>query len=691
MKVNETRVDRFLATSETSFTIPVYQRNYDWGLSQCKQLFHDIYEVGRNDGIDAHFIGSVVDVYDDVPSASGQHELTVIDGQQRLTTLTLIYIAIYRLAKRYDMHELMNKIYKIYLINEFAQEEEKLKLKPTENNKAAMHHVLNADEGEEFQGYSRLVENYDFFKGRITIDNYKIILNGLSKLIFVDIALDRTKDNPQRIFESLNSTGLELSQADLIRNYILMGLNRREQDHIYKNYWEAIEQHAKDEETNDSKVSEFIRDYLTLKNREIPNKKDVYAKFKQQYPVTSSTLELEAVLSELKSLAKVYHKLLNPSGESDHAIRRQLEYIKQLEINVAYPFLMKVYEDYGNNTIDKFTFLAVLNLIQSYTWRRFIVGLPTNALNKVFMSLYGNVDSSKYLYSIQKTLRRHTGSQRFPNDLEIKNALKEKNVYDINSKNRTYLLSRLENHQNQETVEIGTLTIEHIFPQNPDPKWKIDLGEEEYNKMKEVYLNTVGNLTLSGNNGKLGNKPFVEKRDMNIDGREQGYKFSRLWLNRDLKDKTVWNSAEIEKRTTAITERFLQIWEFPDIQIEDGDATEAVNIFDAEDPTGKKMKYYIFLGQHVEVETITQLYTHIFSQLFDLQPDKILSPRIKDRILISKNPADYGTRSHVPLSDTYCMCTQYSNIDKFGRIKEALTLCGYEDELFIKYAAEESR
>ena len=387
MKANETKVDKFLATNETTFAIPVYQRNYDWNLVQCRQLLFDIIETGKSERINAHFIGSIVYVHDDVYTASGLTELTIIDGQQRLTTITLIYIALYRLAKQLDNPILVSRIHKTYLINEFAPESEKLKLKPTDNNKEALRYILNSEDGEEFKGYSRIIENYNFFKSHITHENFETVQRGLTKLIFVDIALDRQKDNPQRIFESLNSTGLELSQADLIRNYILMGLSRTNQEKVYKNYWEVIERNAKDEILNKSRVSDFISDYLTLINKEIPNKGEVYVKFKAQYPTTTID-ELESVLSDLKSLVKFYNKLINPKNEIDKDIRTQLEYINRLEINVAFPFLMKVYEDYSNGVIDKPTYVNILNLVQTFTWRRFILGLPTNALNKIFMGLY---------------------------------------------------------------------------------------------------------------------------------------------------------------------------------------------------------------------------------------------------------------------------------------------------------------
>lgn len=690
MKANETKVDKFLATNETTFAIPVYQRNYDWNLVQCKQLLFDIIETGKYEKVNAHFIGSIVYVHDDVYTASGLTELTIIDGQQRLTTITLIFIALYRLAQQLENPTLASRIHKTYLINEFAPEAEKLKLKPTDNNKEALRHILNSSDGEEFNGYSRIIENFNFFKSHINKENFDTVLRGLNKLIFVDIALDRQKDNPQRIFESLNSTGLELSQADLIRNYILMGLSRTNQEKIYKSYWEIIEKNAKDEILNKSRVSDFIRDYLTLINKEIPNKGQVYVKFKSQYPTTTID-ELENILADLKSLVKYYNKLINPKNEIDKDIRTQLEYINRLEINVAFPFLMKVYEDYSSSIIDKPTFISVLNLIQSYTWRRFILGLPTNALNKIFMGLYYHKDFKKgdYLSSIQKILMKLSRVQRFPRNAEVINALKEKDVYNIKPKNRIYLLERLENFNNIEHVVIegnSDITIEHIFPQNPDPKWKIELGQEEYNFIKENYLNTIGNLTLSGNNGKLGNKPFIEKRDMNIDGKEQGYKFSRLWLNRDLKEKEKWNKEEIEKRVNEISERFMKIWEMPEIEIEQESDNDEVNIFDAEDPKHKKLEYAIFFDQRLDVNQVAKLYIEVFKQLFDLQPETFFTSDIGHKISLSKNPSEDCLRQALPLNDTYFIEGNIDNIGKFERIKQALTVFGFEDELIIKYA-----
>lgn len=684
MKANETKIEDFLSSNKTQFVIPVYQRNYDWSTGQCKQLLDDIFEVGTNKKMNAHFIGSIVYIHDDVYTASRIKELTIIDGQQRLTTLTLIYLVLYRLAKELNDEGLVNEISETYLINKFAPEEEKLKLRPTENNDKALKYLLRSDENEDFSDFSKLVDNFNYYKSRITEENFQFILEGLSKLMFVEISLDREKDAPQRIFESLNSTGLELSQADLIRNYILMGLNRRDQNIIYQNYWEVIEKLAKDETLNVSRVSDYIRDYLTFENKKIPNKGKVYLEFKAKYP-TKSIDELAKNLTGVKGLVKHYNKLINPKNEIDKEIKLQLEYINRLEINVAFPFLMKVYDDYTSSIIDKTTFLKVLELIQSFTWRRFILGLPTNALNKIFMSLYDKVETTNYLYSIQKSLLQRSGVQRFPKNAEVIDALKVKDVYNIKSKNRIYLLERLENFENIERVAIEgnpEITIEHIFPQNPDPKWKMELGNDEYNFIKEYYLNTISNLTLSGNNGKLGNKPFTTKRD--LEG--AGYRDSRLWMNKYLSTLDKWDKTEIERRFDLIAKRFVKIWDYPLIEIEPNGNNGELNIFEADDPKHKKLEYAIFFDQKIEVNQVAKLYVEVIKQLFELQPETFFTSDLGERISLTKNPTENGLRQAVPINDTYFIEANIDNMGKFDRIKQALTTFDFEDELTIKYA-----
>lgn len=685
MKAAETKVDRFLGSNETAFAIPVYQRNYDWAKTQCAQLFKDILAVGADESQSGHFIGSIVYVHDDVHAVAALQEFTIIDGQQRLTTLTLIYIAIYRYFLAAGEEREAQRIYKTYLINEFAEDAEKLKLKATDNNKAALAQMMDPQEAVQVSGYSRLIDNFRFFQSRIDETNVAVVLQGLSKLIFVNIALDRQKDNPQRIFESLNSTGLELSQADLIRNYILMGLPRREQEQVFRKFWEPIERNARNLEVNESRVSDFIRDYLTLKQKDIPNKGAVYAKFKERFPVPSAP-ELMEALNEIRELSNVYARLLNPDLETDAEIARELGYIRTLEINVSYPFLMPVYRDFLTGVIPRDDFAAVLRLVQSYVWRRAILGLPTNALNKIFMGLYDRVDSNEYLTSIQRALMQRGGTQRFPRDAEVLAVLKEKDMYSMKGRTRTYFFDRLENHNNREIVDVTVpgITVEHIFPQNPDPEWRSTVDEDDYGALGEQYLNTIGNLTLSGNNGRLGNKTFVEKRDMNESGGEQGYRFSRLWLNRDLQNLDHWNVAQVEARAERIAQRFLEVWPAPSVDVLVGPDEEEVNIFEAEEPRFKKLEYAVFLGNRLWVTQVSRLYVEVIQHLLSEQPDAFHGTKLGDRIQLTADAA--SLRQAVQVAEGYFVEGNIDSTTKFERMKFILAELGLEDELFIKFA-----
>jgi len=687
MKASEINLNRFLSQADTQFVIPVYQRNYDWTEAQCKQLLNDILAAGASEKINAHFIGSIVYIHDDVYSASGIRELSIIDGQQRLTTITLIYIALYRLLKSMGDQQKLTRIHETYLINKFAAEEEKLKLRPTENNDRAIKHLLTGEEVDSFNGgFSRVVSNFNYFSNHIHEDNLEAVLSGLSKLMFVEVSLERGKDDAQRIFESLNSTGLELSQADLIRNFILMGLSRKRQNDIYLKYWQKIEQLAKELSTNQSRVSDFIRDYLTLKTKKIPNKSIVYAQFKERFPALEYEA-LETLLEELKILARHYHKLINPTQENDTDIRRQLVNVEQLEINVSFPFLLQVFSDYENELINKSQLLEVIELIQSFVWRRFILGLPTNALNKIFMRLYEDIDSSDYVASIARSLMKKKGVQRFPKNAEVLSTVVEKDFYNIKPRNRAYFLQRLENHQNREPVQLdgnSDITIEHIFPQTPDAKWKQSLTDHDYQAFLDTRLHTIGNLTLSGNNGSLGNKTFAEKKLMNHDAKEQGYAFSRLWLNRYLKDIDHWNLETYEERSRLLSERVLDIWRYPDVDLPDLASNEEVSIFEAEDPTGRRLEFAVFGDERRDVTTISELYLLVMRELYSRNPEPFFTSSLRERLRLSKNASD--CRNAVELHEGYYIEGNLSSLAKFERIQEALTLFDAEEELTIQYA-----
>lgn len=686
MKATETVFKNFLTQNKTQFVIPVYQRNYDWTTTECKQLLEDIIEVGSKKSTDdTHFIGSIVFIHDGVYTSSDVKQLVIIDGQQRLTTMTLLYLALYRFALDNDMEEKAAEINETILINRFVKEDSsKLKLKQTDVNAKAFRHLMNENKPGDYNEYSRIIDNYNHFFHTLDKDNYSTIIEGLNRLLFVEISLERGKDDPQRIFESLNSTGLELSQADLIRNYILMGLEPREQVRVFENYWEIIENNAKIENSQESKVSELIRDYLTLINKKIPNKSKVYEEFKTRFKKRDVDF-YQTTLQTIKQYSIIYNKLLNPINESDVDIQRELRSIKQLEINVSYPFLLPVYDDYNNSQIDKNTFVNVLRLIQTYTFRRFIVGLPTNALNKIFMTLYGDVDKLDYLKSLEKALVKKKGVQRLPNNTEVEAALKDKDLYNTQAKNKLYYFEQMEHFRNPEKVDLSSsdITIEHIFPQNPDKKWREDLTEEEYRLFSEKYVNTIANLTLSGNNGLLGNKSFTEKKEMNKDGGRQGYIYSNLWLNEQLKTTQNWDITMFEMRFNLLFIRFTAVWKYPSIAITEDNESEEFNLFDSPEPKHKKLEYYTFKDELVITNEISKMYHRVITDLFTESPSKFLLTDLKEVIGLTTDKAKL--RSAYSINDTYFIETNTDSNTKFSKLKKVLTAFELEDELVIKF------
>ncbi|MHA8109846.1 DUF4268 domain-containing protein [Aquirufa sp. A-Brett2-W8] len=415
---------------------------------------------------------------------------------------------------------------------------------------------------------------------------------------------------------------------------------------------------------------------LTIYNAEF---KSIYANKKDE--------AYHQELENIKSLSIHYRKFINPSTVSDLNIRKELEYINRLEINVAYPFLLQVFEDAENGFLNKEDLVKVLKLVQSYAWRRFIVGLPTNALNKIFMTLYSEVDTEAYYESIAKALLKKKGSAKFPSNEDLKTSLKDKDLYNTQPKNRNYMFEMLENYNNREYVSTSNehITIEHIFPKNPNDDWNNDISHEDYFQLKEKYLNTIANLTLSGNNGALSNKSFKEKKQMNVDGNEQGYNYSRLWLNSYLKSIEKWTLTEYEERLNIIYERFLKIWEIPDIEIADIDESEEQNIFDAESPTHKKLEYFIFENTKVEEEHVAQMFFYVIRRLYEKNMHLLITNQ--DLFKITRETTDFRSAQEV-VNGWYIE----SNIDsnsKFVILKKILVLFELEDELLIKYSSNE--
>ena len=587
MKASEKKIKDLFSEAKTFFAIPVYQRDYNWQEKHCKQLFEDILNVGKDIDITSHFIGSIVYIHEGVYGI-GEKEFYVIDGQQRMITITLLHIVLYHRLKE-SKEEYADELYELYLVNKFSKRDIKLKLLPPEETLNILNKILeeNWEELEEYQDRN-IVKNYKFFKE--IISNYsneeiEYLLAGLDKIIYVDIALEKDKDDPQRIFESLNSTGLDLSQGDLIRNYILMDLEREKQNLVYKNLWLPIENNCKISLGNEIKnyVSDFIRDYLTLKNGKIPSKPKVFEEFKEFYNKNN-----DEQLEDIKNFSEEYSHIIKPNTEKDKEIRKELENLKVLDQTVINTFLIGILRDYRENKIIKNEILEILKLLQSYIWRRFITEKPSNALNKIFQGMYFRISKDQKYY---KSLEESLLNQDFPTDDELKEALKTKNVYKDKEKLR-YVFKELENYNHNELIDFENekITIEHIFPQKPNKSWKEKYSDYELEEMK-TFKDTISNLTLTGSNANLGNKSFLEKRNDDI----HGYKNSKLYLNKYLGKLNEWNLSAMEGRFEKLFKNIVKIWKRPESS-EDKDIEKVTFVLKgaASSGTGKLLAYEKF-------------------------------------------------------------------------------------------------
>ena len=557
MKASERKITKLFSESDTVFSIPVYQRDYNWQEKQCQRLFKDILQTGKNEKVSSYFLGSIVYIHDGIYGV-GEKEFHVIDGQQRMTTLTLLFLAIYFKLKGTILAKDADKIYNQYVVNPYSEKEIKLKLLPPEENLYILNKISHNkfNELEAFQDRNML-KNYLFFEKELenlSFDDMKHLSNGIEKLIYIDIALEKGKDDPQKIFESLNSTGLDLSQGDLIRNYILMDLERGEQNRIYKEIWIPIENNCKVSDGSEitSYVSDFIRDYLTLKTEKISSKPKVFETFKAYYEK-----ENDEKLEDMKKYSEAYSYIIKPILEKDKDIQRELDYLKSLDKTVINTFLIGVLKDYNDNILEKDELLNILILLQSYLWRRYITEKPTNALNKIFQGMYGKISrSGNYYENLVDVLM----AEDFPTDEELESALKLKNVYKDKEK-LNYVFKKLENYNHNELIDFENekITIEHIFPQKPNKAWKENYSDNELEQMIS-FKDTISNLTLTGSNSNLSNKAFHEKRDDEV----HGYRNSKLYMNKYLGRLEEWNLLSMEARFESLYDDIIKIWKRPE-------------------------------------------------------------------------------------------------------------------------------
>lgn len=613
MKGSELRLIEYMEGSKKRFIIPVYQRNYDWKIENCKQLYDDLIQVIKNNS-KTHFFGSIVSVYE--PSGRNT-EFLIIDGQQRLTTMSLLFLALYNLLEEKiiisEDESLKDQIYEDFLVDKYQPQEKRMKLKPIKNDQKAFSKLFNSK--DDYIKDSNLTINYSYFyeriqKQEITIDE---LFDAICRLEIINITLNN-EDNPQLIFESLNSTGLDLSEGDKIRNYILMGLPKQKQDEYYEKYWNCIEKCTKYD------VSSFIRDYLSVKQLVIPSQKKVYINFKKY--VEDSSLKIIEILEDLLSYAKRYNILLcgkTSSKELNSCINR----LNRLETTVTRPFFLEVLRLYDENQINLNEVAEAFSITESYLFRRTICDLPTNALNKIFLLLnreimrYDGTDSN-YIEKLKFALLSKKDRARFPNDDDFSLMFTEKPIYQMNSKNKIYILERLENFGTLEDKDIyrhydeGEYSIEHIMPQHLTPAWIKELGDS-YEEIHDTWLHRIANLTLTAYNSKYSNSTFVEKKTM-----KNGFEDSGIRLNTYVSKKDKWTLAELRDRNDYLLKRALDIWAFPSTNYKPQEKQLDSYTLDDEASflSGRQIAKFVYKGIEQPVVSWVEMYTKVLRALY---------------------------------------------------------------------------
>ena len=590
------------------FVIPIYQRTYSWGEPECRQLWNDIVRTGRDEKVSAHFVGSIVYVQEGLYSISHQSPLRVIDGQQRLTTIALLLEA---LSRRLGSKEPVDgfsavKLRSYYLLNPVESGERRYKLILTQTDRTSLIALL--DQRSKPKDHSIRVEaNFEFFKQWIdeAKGELEAVCRGLAKLVIVDISLDRNQDNPQLIFESLNSTGRELSQADLIRNFILMGLEAELQTRLYEQYWRPMEVDF-GQEAYVTHFDGFMRHHLTMKSKtgEIPNIDKVYEAFKR-YAQSPEVKGVEALVADIRMYAQ-YYCAMALGTEKSAALKAAFQDLRELKVDVAYPLLLELYHDYATDILSRADFVAAVRLVESYVFRRAVCGIPTNTLNKTFATFKGGLKKDRYLESIQASFLLLQSYRRFPTDDEFKRELQTKDLYNFRS--RSYWLRRLENYGRRERVAIDEYTIEHIMPQNEklSAAWRTELGPE-WERIHQTYLHTLGNLTLTGYNSDYCDKPFTYKRDLP----ERGFKASPLRLNQGLGALEHWDEKAIRQRAQKLAAQAVNVWAAPGL---------TAAILDAYKPKAAMTGYSIADHTHLTAGPLRDVFETFRKEVLALDP-----------------------------------------------------------------------
>lgn len=620
MKASENQILRFMGGPDKNFIIPVYQRPYSWKKENCVQLIKDLTDVYQR-GYKSHFFGSIVFVSQNNGVCE---EYTIIDGQQRITTVSLLLLAIrnYLLSHLEITGSNINpeKIYKSYLTDEYAEEEKKLKLKLVQGDDDAYDALLNDRAPIE---NTSIAVNYNYFYDEISkleIEGIEGLYDAITKLDIVSISLQpQNGDDPQMIFESLNSTGLALEPSDKIRNFVLMGLNNKQQEKFYRMYWEPLE-----ETVHRNEMNKFIRYYLAVKTRKLFNESKLYLEFKY-YQQTSGIL-VENILKDMLEFAGYYHIICDPC-DNRKSYTQTLQRINRLDVKTCIPLMMDLFKALNDSDISESELCEALSIIENYIVRREICSLPTNALNKVFVQMGADIerdidtDNISYFEAFRYEILKRTGKSRFPGDHDFEDKFITYDLYNTKPAMKKYILEMLENFNNREQVAVdqlvsdGTLTIEHIMPQTLSEEWKNQLGGN-WELIYTKYVDTIGNLTLTAYNSDYSNSSFQVKKTMP----GKGFLESKLSLNDFIKKCDTWGETEIQKRARLLYEKAIKIWWIP----KSPDRTEAkdewVDWDEDYDFTNKRIGQITILDSVIKTTDVTDAYRKIHEVLYEFEP-----------------------------------------------------------------------
>lgn len=612
---------------------------------QCEQLFNDLVQIIKKNR-KSHFFGSIVT---SSANKGGKSDYLVIDGQQRITTISILFTAMVNLMKsglvEADDKRLAEKIEKKFLVDEYQTEDRKLRLKPIKDDCVSFDKLITNDP-TEFVESSNITQNYYYFENRIKKNEISIddLYEAIFRLEIIDIFLDK-EDNPQLIFESLNSTGLDLTEGDKIRNFILMGLDAKTQENYYEQYWNKIEK------CTDYNVSGFIRNYLTLIQKKIPNINNVYFTFKE-YVLDKMDIEneedCETILKEMLYYAQIYNKIISAENNPKDVISSILYRLNNIEMTVSYPFLLAMFGHELRKEITSLDVETTLKAIESYIFRRIMCpNYASNALNKVFCNLDSEVmkiknDNQDVSYSdiLIYCLQSRVGAAGFPSDKEFTEALTNRDVYHMYKKNREYLFDRFENGNTIERVNViemmenGDLTIEHIMPQTLTEEWKNELGSN-YQIIYDQNIHTLKNLTLTGYNSKYSNSIFSEKKTI-----EKGFKDSGLNLNKSLLEYEHWSETEMQDRLNKLLLQANILWSYPKTNfVPPKKEIDSVTLEDDESLRGRTLISYSY-GNVKEHETNiwVEMFKDVIKQIYDEDPSQIrilASDKNYENIIIS--------------------------------------------------------